>query len=413
MKRLTIILGAGGTGSYFIPSILEDYNQDFLNHKVIIWDGDVVEKRNLLRQGFYKSQTNIPKAQALFKMYRPMFKGFLEYKTTFLNYADELIPLVDEQKINFEEILLVSCVDNNMARLRLLVGQQLLKNKYPEKRILFADSGNEEWFGQTILSVMDIQDEPLIDFRKNAYTINSDFDFSHFDTIFPHVNDWKNHLTKGDHELSCDIVVESAPQNIATNMMASSVLQYTINQYTKNSKIQNIYYDCKTNATKFLARTTKENALTFLNELVSMLKSDEAVSVLSEQFLELNKDSEEIYTKKKVDFKSLLTSEEIVNDLEVISFEEIQNALGLPSKKESLESLLDSITEIDFGLNDYENKKKELELSEQLDGFDKLEKEIKQITNTRKKEKEKLNEAILDGVFEDLDSFMDTIVFKL
>ena len=48
-----IVLGAGGTGGYLIPHLyriaFSDENRDY---RIIICDGDIAERKNLIRQNF-------------------------------------------------------------------------------------------------------------------------------------------------------------------------------------------------------------------------------------------------------------------------------------------------------------------------------------------------------------------------
>ncbi|WP_172792972.1 ThiF family adenylyltransferase, partial [Bacillus amyloliquefaciens] len=59
MTILTVIVGAGGTGSYAINNLLNLYRvRAKERHRVMLIDGDVVEEKNLLRQGFLRKDLN-------------------------------------------------------------------------------------------------------------------------------------------------------------------------------------------------------------------------------------------------------------------------------------------------------------------------------------------------------------------
>lgn len=310
MNSLTIIIGAGGTGSYFIPNILRELSPKFLNNKVIVLDGDFLETRNLLRQGFYKQVINNSKSEAMFKMYGSKYKGLFECNTRFLNYADEILNIVSNQIIDYEEIVLVSCVDNNMARLRLLLAQNMIKQAYPDKSVLFLDSGNEEWFGQTIISYMGKDDSPILTFTKNNFIVHEEnIHAENQDYLFTHMSEWQTKLTKGDHEVSCDVVAEISPQNIATNMMAGNILAYTYSQ-SKQNIFNNIYFDCKQNKTNILPKSNKDLLLNFYKELVDYLNSELVSNVLSPLFLINNEKSENIFIKKSITIEK--PSQEVV-----------------------------------------------------------------------------------------------------
>lgn len=393
MKRLTIVIGAGGTGSYFIPNIIRQYNNTFIDNKIIVLDGDHLEERNLLRQGFFKNVINFSKSEAMYKMHGKHTNTFIECRTQFLNSADELLNIVAEQSIDFQEIVLVSCVDNNMARLRLILGQQLIKEAYPNKRVLFADSGNEEWFGQTMISLLDIEDKPFISFKNNEFSFDEEnLKEDSFDTMFAHITDWKNHLTRGDHELSCDDVVESAPQNIATNMMASNVLLFSINKALNKQVISNVYFDCKMNLTKELERSNKCALVTFFKELIEYINSPEVNSVLSERFLTKNKDSETIYIKKPLQIN---THQDFIkadfNELKqkFVKKDSINTVKSVKTKEEPIKKEIKTKPKTSKGFD--------LNIDDLLGDFDTI--------NTKSKPIKKEND------FEELDSFMKGIDF--
>lgn len=349
-KMLTVVVGAGGTGSYFIPNLLQRTNKNFIDNKIIVMDGDYLEERNLLRQGFFKGVVNNSKSEAMYKMHSRYYNGFFECQTTFLSFADEILNLVESQEMTFDTVLLVSCVDNNLARLRLLLAQQMLKQAYPTMHVLFADSGNEEWFGQTILLDMKSEDKPFIIFTKNEFELVTENILEHHDTIFAHISDWKNNLTRGDHEMSCDDVVESAPQNIATNMMASNVLLYTILNTLETGNVQNVYFDCKTNKTMLKSVSERSTLTQFLTELVEYLKEDSS-SVLSERFIARNKESETLFVKQpiRISTGSQQQEQENIVDFDTlfnqVFFKEEQDLLniGVSETKEQATDLSDEL----------------------------------------------------------------------
>lgn len=325
MKRLTIIVGAGGTGSYFIPSILRQYDKNFLDNKVIVMDGDFLEEKNLLRQGFFKDVINYSKSEAMYKMHSPYFRGLLECRTQFLNFADDLTNIIHSEVMDYQEVVLVSCVDNNLARLRLFVGQQLIKNLYPEINVLFVDSGNEEWNGQSLVSYLGQDDKPLINFTKNALEIiPENINVEKVDSIFPRIADWQNHLTRGDHEMSCDDNVVSHPQNIATNMMASNTLLFTINNVFERNIVKNIRFDTVKNTTAVIERLEQSEIETFLEQLVEFLKSEEGQEVISPAFTNFNAESETIFVKEPVVLEVVKSQEP---PLTVIPFNDIKEML--------------------------------------------------------------------------------------
>lgn len=239
---LTVIVGAGGTGSYFIEEVVQYYNTTGKEHVVHIVDGDRVEERNLLRQGFLRGDIDEYKAGCLVKRYRKIAGGnvTLHAHNQFVNGLWGLLGILGEDGERCKTITLVSCVDNNMARLRLMVGAYILQDKY-KKEVRFIDSGNSEWTGQTITKVLKSRGKTYLTgiydkVHENGLEGLQEVEVgktgkSHiYASIFTGMRDWKNRLNKGDHELSCDVVTETNPQNIGTNMMASKCLLMTLAQ---------------------------------------------------------------------------------------------------------------------------------------------------------------------------------------
>lgn len=282
-KKLYVVLGAGGTGSYFLGSLIpylksqlssENYNtptkkersvydysklQDLQNidveHVVHLFDGDVLEEKNLLRQGFFRGYINVNKAEALLSMYQDDIENTGNMNLTihpkYLQEVEQVTELVSENLEGLTDVILVSCVDNNLARLRLIVAQQIIKSEFPNLKVVFFDSGNEEWFGQVLVSSLDIEDKPALSIQNEKITYSAT-DFSKLHNIFLSNTDWKNKLTKGDHELSCDVIAESSPQNIATNMTASSLLIKALDNHLKGLTPVNYSFESDTNLIKEL-----------------------------------------------------------------------------------------------------------------------------------------------------------------
>lgn len=325
---MTIIVGAGGTGSYLIPNILRQYDEDFINHKVVVLDGDYLEEKNLMRQGFFKDVIHNSKSEAMYKMHSPYFRGLLDFRTQFLNFSDELLNLIHNDVAEYDEVVLISCVDNNLARLRLFVGQQLIKNLYPEMRVLFVDSGNEEWFGQTLVNFLDVDDKPFLTFHQNMLTIQEDnINMDKIDSILPRMEDWRNQLTRGDHEMSCDDNVVSHPQNIATNMMASNLLLYTLNRALDSNVVESIRFDVIRNTTSLVAPISKEDFIVFLNELVEFLKTEEGLEVISPRFVNFNAESESIYVQETLNVNRIDSNEIEETNYREVNFSEIKRMI--------------------------------------------------------------------------------------
>lgn len=220
MSVLTLMVGAGGTGSYVLPLLLERYEQERVDHKVLVVDGDVLEERNLLRQGFYLDDLGLNKAQALVKHYKNVdLATGVYYSTkniTSISYLVQVVQTMVSFHTDIDEVRLVCCADNTMVRYRLELGLHLILNLPSIKQVIYVDSGNTELRGQVLFHKYSKGDTVI---SQQGISINGGIS----DSIFSRIDapDLASKLTFGDFELSCDVVSESAPQNIATNQLAA------------------------------------------------------------------------------------------------------------------------------------------------------------------------------------------------
>lgn len=144
------VIGAGGTGGYcieFLTRLLAGGR-----HKIHVYDGDMVEIKNLKRQNFSSDDVDLNKAEALCNrlaghvMDAPELTAHVGYITdedSFL--ADILVSLEPD-----ESLIIVQAVDN--VATRKLVNNVIF-GKLIENRILTValDSGNDDQGGQVVL----------------------------------------------------------------------------------------------------------------------------------------------------------------------------------------------------------------------------------------------------------------------
>lgn len=306
MKRLTIIVGAGGTGSYLLPNLLAFYNglAGNIENKVVLIDGDVVEDKNLLRQGFLQDDLNQPKSDALVSTYKQAYDIEVESKNVFLNNADMLLSIVKDNIEDLEDIVLISCVDNNYARLRMVVGQQLIKQFYPDIEVTFVDSGNEEWHGQSIITTMDNFTESILKYENGVMSVQPEkyTEVASYDSIFVRMANWENFLTKGDHEISCDIVTVSHPQNVATNMTAASLIISSLGRLARGLEPKNISFNARNNKFELYDLSEKEEYLRSMNEIAEFINNDLEFSVIGKVFSTMNGGSKKVSSANRESF---------------------------------------------------------------------------------------------------------------
>lgn len=267
IKRYVMVIGSGGTGSYLVEDLINYLDVQKENAKIMLIDGDILEEKNLERQGFMSDELGKMKSDAIATRLQPRLsdKVKLESKVGFVNsgrFAYDILQEDSEVDVNdIEEFILISCVDNQYARLRISYAMHLMDYYFKEElgnkvKVAFIDSGNTEFTGQSILAEIkptdDLLSEELKDLFKaqiegKAYknrvkravrtfeSVSENYDDSRLKTTFSNYDtDWWLNLSRADHEMSCDDLAESAPQNIIVNMMSSGGILLNLHYFINN-----------------------------------------------------------------------------------------------------------------------------------------------------------------------------------
>ena len=150
-EKLNIhVIGAGGTGGYCI-----EYLARLLaggHHKIHVYDGDMVELKNLKRQNFSKDDVDLNKAEALCQRLEkqvldaPELVPHPEYLTDKDAFMAEILLSLEAD----ESLIIIQAVDNVATR-KLI--NEVVFGKLVENRILTValDSGNDDQGGQVVL----------------------------------------------------------------------------------------------------------------------------------------------------------------------------------------------------------------------------------------------------------------------
>jgi len=137
VKRVHVI-GAGGTGSRLIPLLAQFMSSYELEGKeIIVYDHDIVEEKNLLRQNFIAPDVGKSKAAVLASRYGAAYHLLITAHNTKFNARLAGVTRKD---------VVVICVDTIADRLSILSELESLNIPWPG--ILVLDSGNENTFGQ-------------------------------------------------------------------------------------------------------------------------------------------------------------------------------------------------------------------------------------------------------------------------
>ena len=90
-----VIIGAGGTGRNVIPHLYRIAFSSNRPCKVIICDGDIVERKNLIRQNFAECDIGENKAQVMAERYSEVFGIETEYIPDYIESEEELYELLN------------------------------------------------------------------------------------------------------------------------------------------------------------------------------------------------------------------------------------------------------------------------------------------------------------------------------
>ena len=206
-----VIIGAGGTGSYTIPHL---YRIAFASGRkssirIIVCDGDIVEKKNLVRQNFIFCDIGGNKAQVIAERYAGAFGMQVEYIPHYIESADELLELVTPdgygnpryERVIKSKVILIGAVDNNRSR---QICHEVFKKS---EDLIYIDAGNGESTGQVVCGVK----------QKGRVTYKPVCSL-HPDILDPDPAD------KLPTEMSCAERAVSAPQSVTANLMASTAI---------------------------------------------------------------------------------------------------------------------------------------------------------------------------------------------
>lgn len=197
-----VVLGAGGTGGYVIPHLYRIAFAAQRPCRIIIADGDVVERKNLIRQNFAECDIGENKAEVMAERYSEVFGIETEYIPDFIESEERLCKLLDVKGDRYAPKpigILIGAVDNNRSRAMCHHVFGKLDN------VIYIDSGNGEYTGQVVCGV-----------KQGGRVISKPVA-----RVYP---DILTDTEKFPSELSCAERSISAPQSIAANLFASTAI---------------------------------------------------------------------------------------------------------------------------------------------------------------------------------------------
>ena len=199
-----LIIGAGGTGGYVIPHLYRIAFASNRKCRIIISDGDIVEDKNLIRQGFSFVDVGENKATVMAERYADVFGIETEYISDFIEDENQLFDLLDIQHNCYSSYpkpisILIGAVDNNRSRVMCNEVFKMMDD------IIYIDAGNAESGGQVVCGM-----------KSNGKVMSKPVA-----RVYP---DILQDVEKFPSELSCAERSVSAPQSIAANLFASTAI---------------------------------------------------------------------------------------------------------------------------------------------------------------------------------------------
>ncbi len=204
IKYDLIVVGAGGTGTYFLKEVsrfMSGNGGNDLIKSMHIFDGDTVEEKNLKRQCFTMEDVGRNKAAVMAEILNEAFgMSFVAHPSyvTDISQIEKCFCKSNSQLVKTVP-LIISCVDNHGCRLLL----EKLFEQIPS--IVLLDSGNEFSTGEVVYSY---KMDGIIYGPVRSY-------------YFP---DIKEGDIRNREEISCEELNNVAPQHIFTNMQAGNLL---------------------------------------------------------------------------------------------------------------------------------------------------------------------------------------------
>lgn len=196
-KYRIIVVGAGGTGSYYLKEISRFLvgRKDIISPYII--DGDFVEEKNLQRQSFLPEDIGRNKAIVMAEILGEAFEIPWKAIPSYLLSKEELKTKIDSS-LN-EITILVGCCDNHAAR------KVMEDYFFNSESCIYLDAANEFKTGQIVVAAK---------FKKKIAGLPRSF-------YFPNLFDGDMRTVE---EMSCEELNQAAPQHIFTNMHAAQKL---------------------------------------------------------------------------------------------------------------------------------------------------------------------------------------------
>jgi len=162
-KFIFYIIGVGGTGSLLardLPQLLIG-----TKHRMMLIDGDVVERKNVVRQSFQTQDIGWNKAIALARKINTFYDIKCLAYDRYID-ADSLVKLIGEKQVGMTPII-IGCVDNDATR------EQLEKATERLSEAVYIDSANSAYSGNVYVTAIS-NERHYGSFRSEVYPLARD-----------------------------------------------------------------------------------------------------------------------------------------------------------------------------------------------------------------------------------------------
>lgn len=240
------VIGAGGTGGFAMEYLTRLFSDSKQRVTIELFDGDVVEVKNLKRQNFTLDDLDIKKSSALLKR----LAHNVPEPPTFVDHPDFIIDKDDfmmELMMNTEddETAIVVLAVDNIATRRLIneaIGE--LSDTLP---IIAIDSGNHDQGGQVVLYANVPVTHANMLGKKTQVALPTMLE------LYPEIDIIKSDADENPGLVeNCAENAESKPQAMMANIKNGEIIASLIHQLAQNQAIKdNVYVsDIITHTTK-------------------------------------------------------------------------------------------------------------------------------------------------------------------
>lgn len=197
MEFTIIVVGCGGTGGNYIKELGRFLYDNSIARacRILLVDGDLVEKGNIARQPFLPQDIGRKKAAVMAEILQEAFGLECGFYPEYLNSPYELKNFEKEGSLN----ILVGCVDNHACRKVLHEYFQMSPSCY------YLDAANEYSVGEVVAAM-------------RLYGTEMSPDRAYY---YPEILQGQ-YIPKSEE--SCCQVNGSQPQHLVTNLMAANLL---------------------------------------------------------------------------------------------------------------------------------------------------------------------------------------------